>query len=62
MGIYMNGKHQGHFPRKFTLLFTIITPNLKGVTISISSISPDFLQSMSQNKPTIREHIKGPNC
>ena len=54
----MNGKYQGHFARKFTSLFMIITPNLQGVTISISSISPNFLQSMSQNKLAIKENIK----
>ena len=57
----MNEKYQGHLARKFTSLFMIITPNLKGVTISIYSISPNFLQSMSQNKPAIKENIKGPD-
>lgn len=61
MGKQMKGKDQGHFTRKFTSLFMIINPNLKGITIPVSYISPNFLQSMSQNKLAIKENIKAPN-
>ena len=38
----------------------IINPNLKEVTLLISYISPNFLQSMSQNILAIKENIKDP--
>ena len=61
MGKYVHGKDQVRFIRKFTSLFMIINPNLREGTLPISSISHNFLQSMSQNKLANKGNIKDPN-
>lgn len=42
-------------------LFMIINLNLKGITIPISCILPNFSQSLNQSKVTIKENIKDGN-